>query len=245
MQHVVQDILETSGVSISSLATRSGVARSSQYRILDGSMDPTAGTLRELALAAGLDLRIDLAPLSDPDAARAARVMLDSHFAIPLTKEIDGWVRRLKRWVPDDEPIEIARTAGLSSSLLKRSGATFLNGSVSELKLASAGEFTKQRWLLSGVPVIDRIAADSNMVDDGIFVAYSADARRFVRLLDHVEVVRPEKANLVVVPYTDDLEQDAWHDGSIQLVAPIQGLIDAFGLGGQLAEAAERIAQGW
>lgn len=245
MEHIVDQIIKESGLSKSSLAERSGLARSTQYRIRDGLVDPTVGSLRELALAGGFDLDVQLAPLSDPVAGQAARAILDPRFQQTRTKEIDAWVRRLQRWVPDGNPVEIVRWAGRSSNLLNRRHAVFLHGPVNDLKLASAGSFSKQPWLLSGAAVIDRVGERYEDGAAGQHVVYTADTHRFGRLLDHMKTVRPEKANLILADYTADLEEDSWVDGTIRLVAPIQGLIDAFGIGGELAVEADRIAKGW
>ncbi|GAA3884057.1 hypothetical protein GCM10022381_27810 [Leifsonia kafniensis] len=260
MEQIIDQIIEGSGLSKSALAARSGLARSTQYRIRDGLVDPTMGSVRELALAAGFELVLSLAPLSDPDAARAARVMLDPRFEASYmlsggSKQVDAWVERLRRWVPNGDPVDIVWQAGQSSSLVHRPGAVFLRGHVTELKLASAGDFSGQDWLLSGAAVIDRIGApdddgalyggDLPGTSAGPYVVYSADTHRFARLLDNMDEVRPEKANVIIAERTDDAGVDSWEDGKIRLVAPIQGLIDACGIGGPLGQAAERIARSW
>lgn len=260
MEHIIDQILEGSGLSKSALATRSGLARSTQYRMRDGLVDPAVGTVRELALAAGFELVLSLAPLSDPDAARAARVMLDPLYAasydlIGGAKVVDAWVERLRRWVPDGNPVDIVWQAGQSASLLYRPGTVFLRGQITELKLASAGDFSRQDWLISGAGVIDRIGESD---DEGTryggalpgtsacpYLVHTADTHRFARLLDNMEVVRPNKANLIIAEYTAGVGVDSWEDGKIKLVAPIQGLLDAFGVRGALGLAAERIARSW
>ncbi len=263
VEQILDQITEESGLSKSALAIRSGLARSTQHRIRSGTVDPTLGSIRELALAAGYELDLSLAPLSDPDAARAARAILDPPYEATYalngrTRGVEEWVKRLHRWVPDRNPVEIVREAGQSSSLLHRPGAEFLRGHVTGLKVASAGDFSKQDWLLSGAAVIDRIDApvgdddgEASNVATGTaapgrpYVVYCSDPHRFVRLLDNMEQVRPEKANLIVAELTDDVSMGSWEDGSIKLVAPIQGLIDAFGIGGPVGQSAERIARSW
>jgi transcriptional regulator with XRE-family HTH domain len=252
MQHIVEQIFGEAGVSKAALSRRAGLARSTAYRIREGSMDPTVGTLRELALAAGLDIELRLTDLSDPLAAQAARVMLDEQFDPQRVSgdasAVKEWVARLERWVPNGDPVEIVRAAGRSSSLLHRAGAIPLRGSIDELKAASAGAFSGSPWLTSGRSLLRRIrgeADDAVGTEGGPVVIYSPDPQRLERLLDHMKAARPEKADLIIAPYSDDLEQDAWSDGAIKLVAPIQGLIDAFGIGGALARRAESIARSW
>lgn len=264
MQHIIDQIIEGSGLSKSALAARSGLARSTQYRIRDGLVDPAIGTVRELALAAGFELVLSLAPLSDPDAARAARVILDPLYEASYlltkgtseeAKKVDAWVERLRRWVPDGDPVDIVSQAGQSSSLLHRPGAVFLRGHVTELKLASAGDFSRQEWLLSGAAVVDRIGEpdeDGAMYGGALpgtsacpYVVHSADAHRFARLLDNMEEVRPNKANLIIAEYTAGVGVGSWEDSKIKLVAPIQGLLDAVGIRGALGVAAEHIARSW
>lgn len=252
MQHIVDQIVRESGLTKASLSARSGIARSTLWRIRDGVVDPTVGSLKELALSAGLELELALTPLSDPNAARAARVMLDALFAasFELTgpdPAVESWIERLQRWVPSGDPVELCETAGQSSSLLNRRGAIFLRGRVTELKLASAGEFSKKDWFLSGAAVIDRIGVLRTGTPDIAmpYVVYAENPLRFERLLDNMDRTRPDKATLIIVERTDGIGIDSWNDHKIKLVAPIQGLIDAFGIGGPIGDAAEYIARSW
>lgn len=257
---VIDQITTGSGLSASALAARSGLARSTQYRIRNRSVDPTVGSLRELALAAGYELDLSLAPLSDPDAARAARMMLDQTYASSSERGersigVDEWVERLRRWVPDDDPVEIVAQAGRSASVLHRPGAQFLRGRITELKIASAADYSDQTWFLSGAAVIDRIDEQADDAADRSrapypYIVHCSDPHRLVRLLENMERSRPEKAGLIVVPLTDGIEVGSWQAGPsvlapLTLVAPIQGIIDSFGIGGAIGEAAERIARRW
>lgn len=203
-------------------------------------------------LAGGLDIDVRLTEISDPLAAQAARVILDEEFDLQSVggdaSEVEAWVSRLHRWVPDGDPVEIVRAAGRSSSLLRRAGVITLRGSINELKAASAGDFSASPWLISGYGLLRRIGGTAVAGGDGgggPIVIYSSEARRIEGLLDHVTAARHEKADLIIAPYSDDLEQDAWSDGVIKLVAPVQGLIDAFGIGGALGRQAEAIARSW
>ncbi|TFC47181.1 helix-turn-helix domain-containing protein [Cryobacterium sp. TmT2-59] len=245
MRQLLDDIRASVGLDRRALALRSGVSKSTIYRIEGAQVDPSVGTLRELALAAGFDLDISLAPLSDVNAARAAREILAGPATGEKDKAVADWEARLHRWVPNGDPVEIARTAGVSSSLLKRAGATYLCGSVDELKIAAAASAGETSWILSGVSGIRRLNPDTDGPAAGPSVVYTADPHRLVRRLAHMALCRPEEADLIVVPYTADLDVDAFLDDGIRVVAPIQTLVDAFGIGGALADKAETIARSW
>lgn len=245
MEHFTSKLATRANMTGMELARRSGLSRSTIFRVQSMAVDPSVGTLRELALAAGFDIDMRLIELSDSDAARAARSILDPWYdSLPATAVID-WVARLHRWVASGDPIEIVRTAGEASSLLKRPGITGLIGSTDELKLAAAGDFSGAEWLLSGAPVLDRIRASGGSTESGPAVLYTADSERILRLLQNMRVVRAAEAGVIVAEYSSDLEFGAWADGPVRMVAPIQALIDGFGLGPAAAEVADSTARGW
>ncbi|GAA0995106.1 helix-turn-helix domain-containing protein [Subtercola frigoramans] len=244
MEHFVAGIIHQSGLTSVGLAARSGVSRSTQFRIDSGTTDPGVGTLRELAIAAGLDIEVTLRPLSDPDAGRAARVLLDARFGTAVDKGIDQWMTRLQRFAGDD-PVTIVRVAGESSRLLHRDGAIYLAGEADDLKLAAAGANSGSEWILSGRGALERIGGDRERLSTTSRVIYTADVHRIIRSLSHMTTSRPESATVIVVPYSADLAVDPLMDGPVTYVAPIQALIDAFGMGRDAALVAEEIARGW
>lgn len=243
MERFVAQILERSGLSATALAQRSGVSRSSQHRIDSGSTDPRLGTLRNLAIAAGFDLTITPVALSDHDATRAARVLLDAIYPPATTPDVDDWIARLTR-LAGDNPVDIVRTAGQCSTLLKRAGAVFLAGNAADMKIVDAGTYSAAPWLLSGSPALRRMGT-AGASTHGPTILYSGDPHRVGRLLDTMEPTRPERADLILTDYPTGIDTDAWADGDVHLVAPIQALIDSLGIGGPLAETAELIARSW
>src|SRR6218665_3688279 len=81
MQQVVRDLATPpAGLTASELARRAGVNRSTLHRISVGAVEPSLDTLHELAIVHGLELEVRLSPLSDPDAALAARHLFDPAF---------------------------------------------------------------------------------------------------------------------------------------------------------------------
>ena len=242
MDQIVKSLLTESGQSSVTLARLSGVSRSTQFRIDSGAIDPRIGTLRDLAIAAGVDVRLDVVPLSDPDAAVAARLILDPTFTMAPSRGVSEWIDRLARMAGDD-PVEIVRNAGRCSTLRNRAGAVYLAGYVDDSKLLGAAEGSGARWLLSGAAVLSRISDADVAVAPSVL--YTEDSHRLMRLLDNMRAVRPEKADLIIADYSTDLTVDSWRADGLGLVAPIQALIDSFGIGGTLAEAAEQLARTW
>ncbi|RFA12856.1 hypothetical protein B7R22_14490 [Subtercola boreus] len=244
MDYFVTQLLETSGLTAVALAARSGVSRSTLFRIDRGQTDSRTETLRELAIAAGFDLTVATRPLSDPDAGRAARVLLDGRYDLPPDQSVTQWIHRLGRLAGID-PVDIVRVAGVSSSLIKRTGAVFLTGEADDLKLAAAGENSGKAWILSGRGALEQISSDQQPLPGTARVLYAEDVHRVVRSLDHLVQGRPERADVIVAPLTDDLGIDALVAGRLRYVAPIQALIDGFGLGGSAANVAADIAGSW
>ncbi|RFA07555.1 hypothetical protein B7R21_15300 [Subtercola boreus] len=244
MDHFVTELLEASGLTAVALAARSGVSRSTLFRIDQGQTDSRIETLREVAIAAGFDLAVATRPLSDPDAGRAARVLLDGRYDFQPGQSVRQWINRLGR-LAENDPVDIVRVAGVSSSLLKRTGAVFLTGEADDLKLAAAGENSGRAWILSGRGALEQISDSEQPLPGVPRILYADDVHRVVRSLDHLVQGRPERADVIVAPWTDDLSIDALVAGRLRYVAPIQALIDGFGLGGSAADVAADVAGSW
>ena len=77
-------------------------------------------------------------------------------------------------------------------------------------------------------------------------VLYVTDPQRAWRLLE-----APPRAEhiagvgLIIAPLRDEHTVDSWERDRARFVAPIQILLDSMGLGGGLAETAQRVAEGW
>ncbi|MWB98413.1 helix-turn-helix domain-containing protein [Agromyces seonyuensis] len=239
----LERLLADAPYSGTELAVRSGVSRSTRHRILTGEVDPRLGTLRELAIAAGYDLELSFVPLSDPDAAWAARTLIDRTFLVEPTAGVEQWVSRLRRIVPDGDALRIARAAGEASALLRRPGTLFRAGRVAESDLAAAAELVDGRWAASGSAVLQRLDPDAAIA--GPIILYTDDPVGFAELLPELRSCEPEAAALVIAPYAEELGIDTRTDGALRLVAPVQGLIDAFGVGGALGAAAAAVAGRW
>lgn len=244
MQHTIDELaLPPEGTTARDFARIVGVNRSTLHRIAAGDVQPTIATLRELAIAHGLELQLATSPLSDPDAAAAARVLLDDAHPEAVSAGIRDWVERLARRSPSGAPIEILRSAAEASSLRHRDGAVYLRGSDVARRLASAGEASRGRWAVSGRAAL----ALSNPAAVGPSVLWVEDVERAGRLLGdtHTPAAAARSAQVIVAELNDSVEVDAFELGWARYVAPVQMLLDCIGLGGPLAVAAEAIAKGW
>lgn len=226
-----------SGLLRSDVAQRAGVARSTMLRIAQGSVSPTLSTLREIAIACGLDIDVVARPLSDPAAAEAARLMLEDGYTASDPAAATAWVARLERTAGSD-PVEIVRVAGTAASLLARRGAHYLAGRADLLRVASAGDGSRSPWAISGAPPLDTA---------GTIVLWADDADRAARLLSESlnRVDDPSAASVIVAPAHPGVYVDSWTEGPVRYVAPVQMLLDAFGLEPHLRDAALELARSW
>lgn len=238
------------GLSAVEYARRAGVNRTTIHRIAVGAVDPSLDTLRELAIAHGYDLRVELTPLSDPLAAAALRHLVDPAFEHLTPAEVDPasadgveqWIERLNRI---DDVDDAATTAGRAASLLHREGAVYLRGETSGLRLASAGDASGQRWAVSGAAALSALGEAPIAAPSVLWV--SEDARAAADFLrdTHLLVENSASATVVVARAHPSVFVDAFERSRVQYVAPIQFLLDAFGFEGALGEAALRLRDHW
>lgn len=229
--------MDRSGLSRAQVAQRAGVARSTLLRIEAGETAPSLRTLRELAIACGLDIDIRSRPVSDPAAAEAARLILEDGYPPHDQASAQAWVERLKRQAGED-PVEITRAGGLAASLTHRTEAHHLAGPVPLLRVASAGEGAGGAWAISGAPPLGV---------DGTIVLWSERPDVAARLLTGParKATAPAAATVIVAPAHPGVFHDTWKDGAVRYVAPIQMLLDAFGLEPALQSAALAEARRW
>jgi len=233
----VGEWVAASGLTRSQVTQRAGLARSTVLRIEAGDTVPSLRTLRELAIACGLDIDVLTRPLSDPAAAEAARLMFEDGYRPTDRPAAQAWVERLERQVGED-PVAITRAAGKAASLTHRPGAFHLTGTVPLVRVASAGDGAGGTWAISGAPPLGV---------DGTVVLWSEHPDVAARLLSETlrKATSPAIATVIVAGAHPGVFHDTWRDGSIRYVAPIQMLLDAFGLEPTLQSAALDEARSW
>ncbi|MGH3303436.1 MAG: helix-turn-helix domain-containing protein [Streptosporangiaceae bacterium] len=240
----VRSWVKGSQLSASVVARRAGVSGSTLHRVLNDQVDPSIGTLREIAVACGVGLTLDTGPLADAAAAAAARVILEDGYS-PSLPDADLWVERLGRQVGYD-PVQIVEAAGRASSPLLRAGSRLLAGPVEVGRVASAGEASGGQWALSGLAgfrlpgLWERLPAPT--------ILWCEDVRHVEQLLadaDLPRVTRPQRTSLAIVEADSALFTNSFEKDRVRYVAPIQILLDGFAIGGVVADIARREAQSW
>lgn len=227
MGNIIREILDSAGISVVEAAEISGVPKSNIYRYLSHEAAPTLEVIREIARACNLAVDLTLTPLSDPQAAVAAKWILGASDTQPQGEAAE-WVSRIERQHcdTDDEVIEFA---GRAANPLHRPGAQYFRGTVSALTVASAGDVTGSDWALSGAPVLEALGLDPSGLP---IILWARDAVSAGRAMKNSAVALPlvDGANIVIVPAeTGELLGATALDG-VRIVSVLQGLLDVGGI---------------
>lgn len=234
--------MRRSGLTKSAVSALSGASLSTIHRIQNQQTDPQLGTLRELAIACGLDLDVQVRPLCDPNAAQAARMLLEIGFSPDHQHKADEWIKRFER-AGFRTSVDLLKAAGRSSGLLHLSSpSTYLRGDVRPLRLASAGDASGGSWALSGKAHLELGAAKKL---SGPQILWAEDAARATSMLrdSMVPARSASTATAIIAQATPALFQHFFTHERINFVSPAQALIDGFSLGNELADVALDIAK--
>lgn len=234
--------LSQSTLSAAQIAARAGVSGSTVHRIRNGLVDPSVGTLRDIAIACGLSIDIASRPLSDALAAEAARSILEEGFT--PTSDVSDWKARLTR--STHTPREILRAASEAANPLARPGAKHFAGKVTTGLLASAGSMSGGDWAVSGtagliLPVERQEAVDGHNL---LWVADADSATKLIRASLR-EVPHPAAAQLTVIAADNWLFQNSFEHESVRYPAPIQIMLDCLAIGDTTSQRAEEIVGEW
>jgi transcriptional regulator with XRE-family HTH domain len=240
--------LSKATIAPTELARRAGVSRNTEWSLRRDPSRAKLGTLRELALACGLDIRIATVEASDPYAAAAARVMVGDLLAenVENQEQLTQWVARLRRWAPDAEPLQLTKMAAEVSAPQSRAGAIFLIGRHDPDRLASAAIASEQPWSLSGAPALDALGIEPISSASPTVLWTLAPAIVMGMLLStHRKTTVASGANVIVAPLHQTVLAGGANLGGLELVSPVQAVIDSLGVGGELGVAAHNIAGRW
>jgi transcriptional regulator with XRE-family HTH domain len=243
---MVRGWLAASGLNASAAARRAGVSASTLHRVLNGVVDPSVGTLREIALACGMEMALTAHPLSDPQASAAARAMLEIGYEPSADREIAAWRERLARMAESGSPVDIVKAAAAASSPLHRRGAILLSGELPLARIASAGDAAKGRWAISGAAGL--YLPPPSAAAPAVTILWCEDVRTVIHLLAETELRqthRPDRAALAVISGEPELFIGSFTEGIVRYAAPIQIILDCLSQPGTVADDAMREAVSW
>ncbi|WP_337002687.1 MULTISPECIES: hypothetical protein [unclassified Microbacterium] len=238
--------------SKSELARRADVSRTTALAATADPYRSRVDTLRELALALGYDISIELDRASDPLAAAAARVMLGEEFVRDGLdgRELDAWIARLRRYVDEDAHgdadiplVDLVAEAARLSGAHHRPGRVMFSGRNDADRLVAAGHASEAEWALSGAATLEALGAEPGKTT----VFWTEDVTRVAGLLTatHRQVRVHTAADVIVAPAHVSVFAGATTFDDVNLVTPLQGIIDAFAAGGPDRRIAEAIAKDW
>lgn len=223
------------------ISRRSGVSRSTLKRVGDGTSEPTLSTLREVALALGLDVTVHAGPASDPFAAAAARTLIDASVPEnPHDADVLAWLDRFERWTIND-PLTLVAEAGILQGITQRKGTQFVRTEPGDLALLpELFQAHGRQWALSGAAAAAVIMG--KYVDGPTVVWHDGGPESGpVRFGQTVEF--PGEADVIIIPTGATELAGSYSQGPLNFVAPVQLVIDLHSL--KMFGEAEFLTSGW
>lgn len=250
MEHIgkiVQEWVDKSKLHTALIARRAGVSRSTLHRVLRESVDPSIGTLEEIALACGSSLHLSTTRTSDRFAAAAARSMLEDGYCSPDDPAVNTWKRRLQRWAEGNDPLKIVQTAAIASSPLHRANTLLFKGEETLIRLASAGNASKADWALSGPCGLDPNAPFTSIAPS-VTILWCDDPYQVSHMLTD-SALSPtnqiQTASVAVAKTEAELFFDSFSVGPVRFASPIQIIIDCLSQSETVVQAALAEARSW
>ncbi|AMA01182.1 helix-turn-helix domain-containing protein [Corynebacterium glutamicum] len=223
------------------ISRRSGVSRSTLKRVGDGTSEPTLSTLREVALALGLDIKVAAHHACDPFAAAAARTLIDASVPEnPHNQDILAWLHRFERWNIND-PLTLVSEAGTLQGITHRQDAQFVK--LNPRGIAELPEFFQRHkinWALSGAATATVIMGQIVLGNSIVWhePAHDLDVSALGTIVDVVE-----DADLILLPATATELMGSYAQDGLNFVAPVQLVIDLHSL--HMFEEADYLTSGW
>lgn len=252
MEHVgglVSGWMRDANLGLRQTALLAGVSASTLHRILHGQTSPTVDTLLEVAAACNVYLSLAGEPMSDPEAAAAARTLLEEDYD-DERPGVSRWAARLQRRAGIDDPTSLLHAAAIAANPLQRSTAHLFAGDVEPVQLASAGQSTSGRWALSGAAGLRLARPDEVDVSTGVTILWTTDCDLASAMLGSAAPkARPtqslSRATCAVIEAESELFINSFMHGQLIYCAPIQILLDCLGQSGPVAEIAMKEARSW
>ncbi|MFW8623612.1 helix-turn-helix domain-containing protein [Corynebacterium glutamicum] len=223
------------------ISRRSGVSRSTLKRVGDGTSEPTLSTLREVALALGLDIKVAAHHACDPFAAAAARTLIDASVPEnPHNQDILAWLHRFERWNIND-PLTLVSEAGTLQGITHRQDAQFVK--LNPRGIAELPELFQQyktKWALSGAAAATVIMGQIVLGNSIVWhePAHDLDVSALGTSVDVAE-----DADLILLPATATELVGSYAQDGLNFVAPVQLVIDLHSL--HMFEEADYLTSGW
>lgn len=237
----IDELIALAGEQPTRVSRRSGVSRSTLKRVKDGTSEPTLSTLREVALALGLDVTVTAGPASDPFAAAAARTLIDDSVPEnPNDADVVAWLDRFERWNITD-PLTLVAEAGILQGIEHRRGARCVAiepGELADLPVLFAQH--NSQWALSGAAAATVIMGQ---IVDGPTVVWHNTTAQTPPLNFGTPVEVPGEADVILVPAGATELVGSYAQGPLNFVAPVQLVIDLHSL--KMFEHAEYLTGGW
>lgn len=253
----LRDVAARMPYSKSDLARRADVSRTTSLAVTADPSRARVDTLRELALALGYEISIELQPASDPLAAAAARALLGDTAVGDVVSPgaLEDWIDRLRRYshTPADgdddgssgEPLarRIMSEAARVAAAHHRPGRVMFSGRNDADRLVSVGRASEADWVLSGAAALEALGADSGKTT----VFWTTDPDRTSKLFadTHRRVNIHTAADVIVAPGHPSVFAGAETIEDVNLVTPVQGMIDAIAAGGADRRNAENLLRKW
>lgn len=235
----MSDAIKRTPYSKSELARRADVSRTTALAVTEDQSRARVDTLRELALALGYDISIELNRASDPLAAAAARVMLGETALAESADvaQLDSWIERLRRYARvghgfESSPaiLDVIDEAARVSAAHHRAGSVMFSGRNDADRLVSVGRASNARWVLSGSASLEAFGSAAGKT----VVFWTEDTKQTEELLasTHRKVRVHTAADVVVAPAHPSVFVGSTTIEDVNLVGPLQGIIDAVAAGG-------------
>lgn len=246
LSDIVREWISETSLSPNQVSRRAGISQSTMSRVLAGRVDPTAGTLTEIALACGFELDFAARPSSSLDAARAVRAMFEAGYPEDDDEVLTRWQERLIRFAASSDPVSLLRTAAQYASPLLHSDVVLFTGDITMGHVASAGDATRGQWAVSGAAGLTLPAPRESA--PATTILWTEDPRRAAQLLTDSPLertTRRKRATVAVLHANPALFVNTFTVGIVTYAAPMQLMLDCIAQGGAVAQAALEEVEGW